>query len=165
MKGGKKMFDDMFEEMKRLQREINRSFGDFQESDSFKTLPDYTGKKGDLSMRNPLTDLEETDKEVVAKFELPGVEKKDIQLNITADKIEVKVEKKQEAKVEKKGVYKEERSYRGFYRAMALPSEVNAEKVKAKYKDRILEVTIPKVENKNKNKIEIEQFYFNFLFY
>jgi HSP20 family protein len=150
------MFDDMFEEMKRLQREINRSFGDFWESDSFKALPDYTGRKGALSMRSPLTDLEETDKEVIAKFEMPGIDKKDIQLNITPDKIEVKVEKKQEAKVEKKGFYREERSYRGFYRAMVLPSEVLAEKAKAKYKDGILEVTMPKVESKKKNKIEIE---------
>ena len=107
-------------------------------------------------MRSPLTDLEETDKEVIAKFELPGVEKKDIQLNITENKIEVKVEKKQETKTEKKGFYKEERSYKGFYRAMALPPEVIAEKAKAKYKDGVLEVIIPKAETKKKNKIEIE---------
>ena len=150
------MFEDMFEEIRRLQNEINRSFGDLWESDSYKALPDYIGKKGALALRSPLTDLEETDKEVIAKFELPGVEKKDIQLNVTPDKIEVKVEKKQEAKVEKKGFYREERSYRGFYRAMALPSEVSAEKAKAKYKDGILEVTLPKVEGKKKNKIEIE---------
>lgn len=150
------MFGDMFEEMRRLQRELNRSFGDFWESDSFKTLPDYTEKKGVLSMRSPLTDLEETEKEVIAKFEMPGVEKKDIQLNLTEDKIEVKVEKKQETKVEKKGSYKEERSYRGFYRAMSLPSNVIPEKAKAKYKDGVLEVSIPKTEAKKKNKIEVE---------
>ncbi len=149
------MFDNMFEKMKRLQREINRSFGEFWERDSFKALPDYTGKKNAL-MRSPLTDLEETDKEVIAKFEIPGVDKKDIQLNITQDKIEVKVEKKQETKVKKKGFYREERSYRGFYRAMALPSEVAPEKAKAKYKDGVLELTIPKTEAKKKNKIEIE---------
>ncbi len=150
------MFEDIFEEMRRLQNEINRSFGDFWESDRFKTLPDYTGKKRALALRSPLTDLEETDKNIIAKFEMPGVDKKDIQLNITEDKIEVKVEKKQEAKVEKKGFYREERSYRGFYRAMALPSNVIPEKAKAKYKDGILEVTIPKAKVKKKNKIEIE---------
>jgi len=150
------MFGDIFDEMRRLQREIDRSFGNFWESDGYKALPDYPGKKGALALRNPLTDLEETDKEVIAKFELPGVEKKDIQLNVTSDKIEVKVEKKQEAKVEKKGFYKEERAYRGFYRSIALPSKVLAEKTKAKYRDGILEVIIPKTEAKKKNKIEIE---------
>lgn len=150
------MFDDIFDEMRRLQRELDKSFSDFWGSESYKALPDYTRNKGALALRSPLTDLEETDKEVIAKFEMPGVDKKDIQLNVTPDKIEVKVEKKQEAKVEKKGFYREERSYRGFYRAMALPSEVLADKAKAKYKDGVLEVTIPKAENKKKNKIEIE---------
>lgn len=151
------MFDDIFDEMRRLQRELDRSFTDFWGSESYKALPDYTGNKGALSMmRSPLTDLEETDKEVIAKFEMPGIDKKDIQLNVTPDKIEVKVEKKQEAKVEKKGFYREERSYRGFYRTMALPSEVIPEKAKAKYKDGVLEVTIPKTQSQKKNKIEIE---------
>jgi len=147
------MFEDIFEGMRRLQREINRGFGDFFGS-GLKALPDV--EKKNALMRSPLTDLEETDKEVIAKFELPGVEKKDIQLNITENKIEVKVEKKQETKTEKKGFYKEERSYKGFYRAMALPPEVIAEKAKAKYKDGVLEVIIPKAETKKKNKIEIE---------
>ena len=150
------MFEDILDEMRRLQREIDRSFGNFWESESYKSLPDYSGKKGALALRTPLTDLEETDKDIIAKFEIPGVEKKDIQLNITEKKIEVKVEKKQESKVEKKGIYREERSYRGFYRAMVLPSEVLADKAKAKYKDGILEVTMPKAETKKKNKIDIE---------
>ncbi|MEM0465306.1 MAG: Hsp20/alpha crystallin family protein [Candidatus Pacearchaeota archaeon] len=149
------MIDDIIEEMRRLQREINRSFGDFWESDSLRFLPDYS-RKDSLALRSPLADLEERDKEIIAKFEIPGVDKKDIQLNITENRIEVKVEKKQETKAEKKGFYREERSYRGFYRSMALPSEVIPEKAKAKYKDGILEVTMPKAEDKKKNKIEIE---------
>ena len=150
------MFENIFDKMRRLQRELDRSFDDFWENEGYKSLPDYTERKGHLALRNPLTDLEETDKEVVAKFEMPGVDKKDIQLNITEDKIEVKVEKKQEAKVEKKGFYREERSYRGFYRTTALPSSVIPEKAKAKYKNGVLEVKMPKTENKKKNKIEIE---------
>lgn len=146
----------MVEEIRKLQREINRSFGDLWESESFKSLPDYTGKKEVLSMRNPLTDLEETEKEVIVKFEVPGIDKKDIQLNVTPNKIEVKAEKKQEGKIERKGFYKEERSYRGFYRTISLPSEVIPEKAKAKYKDGVLEVVIPKTQNQKKNKIEIE---------
>ncbi len=148
------MFDNMWDEMKRLQREINRSFGDFLEGDNLIGLPSPEGKA--LAMRSPLTDLEETDKEVIAKFELPGIDKKDIQLNITENRIEVKVEKKQEKKVEKKGFYREERSYSGFYRAMPLPSEILPGKAKAKYKDGILEVVMPKSEAKNKSKVEIE---------
>jgi len=145
------MFEDFIDEMRRFQRELNRSFGEFWDRDDIKALPFRSN-----SLRTPLTDLEETDKEVIARFDVPGVEKKDIQLNVTSNRIEVKVEKKQEAKVEKKGMYKEERSYRGFYRAMMLPSEVVADKAKASYKNGVLEVTMPKAENKKKSKIDIE---------
>ncbi|MEM4625237.1 MAG: Hsp20/alpha crystallin family protein [Candidatus Pacearchaeota archaeon] len=150
------MIPNIFEEIRRLQREIDRSFNDFWDSESYRSLPDYTTKRNGLLMRSPLTDLEETDKELIVKFEIPGVDKKDIQLNVTEDRVEVKVEKKQEFKVEKKGFYREERSYRGFYRSIPLPVEVIPEKAKAKYKDGILEVTIPKSEIKKKNQIEIE---------
>jgi len=148
------MFGDIFDEIRRLQKEINRSFMDFWGSESFRALPDLSERKDII--RTPLTDLEETDKEVIAKFEIPGVDKKDIQLNVTENLIELKVEKKHEAKVEKKGFYREERSYKGFYRSINLPCEVIPEKAKAKYKDGILEVTIPKSETKKKSKIEIE---------
>jgi len=150
------MFEDMFEEMRRLQNELNRSFGNFWESDEYLALPDKEGKGQSLVMRNPLTDLEETDKEIIARFEIPGVDKKDIQLNITENKIEVKVEKKKEAKVDKKGYYRTERRYAGFYRAMALPEGIHPEKAKAKYSDGILEVRMPKTETKKISKLEIE---------
>ncbi len=150
------MFEDMFGEMRRLQSELNRSFGDFLESDEYKALPDKSGKDQALAMRSPLTDLEETGKEVIAKFELPGVEKKDIQLNITENKIEVKVEKRKESEEKKKGYYRMERKYAGFYRAIPLPEGVHPEKAKAKYEKGILEVTMPKSEAKKISKIEIE---------
>lgn len=147
------MFEDFIEEMKRIQREINRSFGELWEKE-FRALP--SPKEESLAIRTPLADLVEKEKEIVATFELPGVDKKDIQLTVTENRIEVKAEKKQEAKVEKKGFYKEERRYAGFYRAMSLPTGVIPEKTKARYKDGVLEVIMPKAEDKKKNKIEIE---------
>lgn len=145
----------MFEEMRRLQNQLNRSLGDFWESEEYRALPDKSGKHA-LTMRSPLTDLEETDREVIAKFELPGVDKKDIQLNITENKIEVKVEKKKESEEKKKCYYRVERRYAGFYRAIPLPEGVHPEKAKAKYEDGILKVTMPKAETKKVSKVEIE---------
>jgi len=137
----------MFEEMRRLQNEINRSFGDFWGSHEYKALLGKSGK-GQNIMKSPLTDLEETDKEIIAKFELPGVDKKDIQLNITENKIEVKVEKRKESEEKKKGYRRMERRYAGFYRVIPLPEGVHPEKAKTKYEDGILEVTMPKAEAK-----------------
>ena len=110
--------------------------------------------------RQPLSDLRETNKEVIASIEIPGVDKKDIELNITENNLDVKVEKKSEIKVEdkNKGFFRSERSYNGFYRSINLPCKIVPEKAKASYKNGILEVIIPKVTNDNikKSKIEIE---------
>jgi len=147
------MFEDFFDEMKRFQREINKCFGNFLE-ENYKLLP-ADNEKRLPGMRFPLTDLVETDTELIAKFEIPGVNKKDIQLNVSEDRIEVKAEKKQEVKIEKKGFYKEERSFSGFYRSVPLPSKVIPDKAVAKYEDGILEVIVPKIEKKKQKKIEI----------
>jgi HSP20 family protein len=148
------MFEDIFDEMRRLQKDINRSFSEFFTGDDIKLLPDSLGKG--LALRNPLTDIEETDKEIIAKFDIPGVDKKDIQLNITENKIEVKVEKKHETKVEKKGYIKHERSYSGYFRSIPLPNSVISDKAKATYKEGVLEVTMPKSEKSKKSKIDID---------
>ncbi len=147
------MFDDLFNEMRRLQRKINRSFENFWKNNEYRELPD---RFENYMMRSPLTDLEETDKEIIVRFELPGVNKKDIQLNVTENKIEVKVEKKDEVRIEKKGFFRMERGYAGFYRAIALPENVYPEKSRAKYENGILEVVMPKTEAKKKSKIEIK---------
>ena len=63
------------------------------------------------NFRKPLTDIWETENEVVASIEIPGVDKKDIDINLTEDKLEIKVEKKHEKEDKKKGMYRLERSY------------------------------------------------------
>jgi len=148
------MLDDI-KGLRRLQRELNKSFERMWKNKNNRNFLNGQRKNG-LSLRSPLTDLEETDKEIIIKFEIPGVDKKDIQLNATEDKVEVKVEKKQENKVEEKGFYRKERRYSGFYRVISLPAYIIPEKAKATYKDGILEFSAPKAEAKKKNKIEVE---------
>jgi len=98
--------------------------------------------------REPLGDIWETDKEVIASVELPGLDKKDIQVNITDDALEIKAERKMEKEEKKKGMYRVERSYSGFYKCMPLPAEVEADKAEATYKNGVLEIHIPKKEAK-----------------
>lgn len=124
-------------------------------------LEDNTGKKGDLVSSNfvaPDSDLYETDKKIVAEIDMPGVDKKDIKVNVNKDSIEVKAEKKHEMKQEdkKKGMYRFERSFSGFYRNFALPSNVDAEKAEAEYKDGVLKVTVPKVQVEESRKKLLE---------
>ncbi len=132
----------MFDDIRRLKNELNRTFKDFW--------------SGDINTRTPLVDVEETDNEIIAKFELPGVEKEDIKLNVSENKIEVKVDKKAEQKIEKEGYYSERRSYEGYYRALPLMQNVVPDKAEAKYEKGILEVRVPKAEKSDESNVEIK---------
>ncbi|HLD88820.1 MAG TPA: Hsp20/alpha crystallin family protein [Candidatus Nanoarchaeia archaeon] len=137
---------DPFDEMHRMRRAMRgMRYEHPLEHFDHKLLPE---RKGIELFRQPLSDIKETDKEIIASIEIPGVDKKDIQLNITETNLEVKVEKKEEVRVEKKGYVKAERSYKGFYRSFLLPARVILEKSKANYKDGVLEVVMPKAEKK-----------------
>lgn len=110
--------------------------------------------------RLPVSDIYETDKEIVAEIDLPGVDKKDIKVNVTEGSIEVKAEKKKETKQEgkKKGMFRLERSFAGFYRRFPLPNNVDADKANAEYREGVLKVTVPKlqIEDKKRKQLEIK---------
>jgi HSP20 family protein len=96
--------------------------------------------------KEPLVDIEVTDKDVIARIELPGIDKNDIDLNITEDAVQVKAEKKKEAEIKKKGFYRQERSYTGFQRAFSLPVKVKPEDASAKLEKGVLEIVMPKAK-------------------
>lgn len=96
--------------------------------------------------RMPLCQMQQTPNSVIVRFELPGVEKNDIHLNITDNSIEVKVYKKQEHEVKKKGLISYSSSQSQFYRKIPLPFDVKADKAEAEYKNGILKVEIPKLK-------------------
>jgi len=149
------MWRDPFEEMRRFQREMNRLFATFWGlPESIKTLPDM--RRDIQSFREPLIDMKETNKELIAYIEIPGVDKEDIQLDVTDNNIKIKAEKKAETKTEKDGYIRAERSYSGFYRSMNLPCRIIPERVKASYKNGVLEVVMPKAEKKKTRKVKIE---------
>ncbi|HAM49368.1 MAG TPA: Hsp20/alpha crystallin family protein [Nitrospiraceae bacterium] len=94
----------------------------------------------------PTIDIFEEGSDVVVKAELPGMKKEDLDVKLTDNTITISGEKKKEEKVEKKDFYRMERSYGSFTRAFSLPSEVQTDKVKAQFKEGILEIRVPKTE-------------------
>jgi len=94
----------------------------------------------------PTVDIFEEGGDVVIKAELPGIKKEDIDVKLTDNTITISGEKKKEEKVEKKNYYWMERSYGSFSRSFGLPSEVQTDKVKAQFKDGILEIRVTKTE-------------------
>jgi HSP20 family molecular chaperone IbpA len=128
---------------------------------SSKPLFPPLGPSKELALMNyiePLSDIIETDKEIKAKMEIPGVKKEDIKINATEDGVEVKCEKSGEIEEEdkKKGRYRLERNYSGFYRYFSLPESANVDKIEADYKDGILELVIPKTKKESKKEKEIK---------
>ncbi len=110
---------------------------------------------GELS---PTIDIFEEGNDVVVKAELPGMKKEDIDVKLTDNTIAISGEKKKEEKVEKKDFYRLERSYGSFAHVFTLPTEVQTDKVKAQFKDGILEIRVPKTEEaqKKEKKVLIE---------
>ncbi len=107
---------------------------------------------------SPSFDIFEEGDDVVVKGELPGIKKEDLDVNLTDDTITISGEKKKEERTERKDYYKLERSYGSFSRSFSLPEEVQTDKAKAKFKDGVLEIRVPKTEEskKKKKKVEIE---------
>jgi len=106
----------------------------------------------------PVVDIFEDAGHVVVKAELPGMKKEDIDVKLTDSTITISGEKRREEKVAKKDYYRIERSHGSFTRAYGLPSEVQADKVKAHFRDGILEIKVPKTEEarKKEKKVLIE---------
>jgi len=140
-----------FEEIRRMQRDIDRMFGDFFDKSSFASF-----KRDETEWREPLVDVLENENSVIIKAELPGVDKNDIKLNVTKNTLEIKVEKRKEEKSETETSRRLERTYTGFYRYMRLPEEVIPEDAKANYKDGILEIKLPKREKSKVKNVEIK---------
>ncbi len=97
-------------------------------------------------LREPLVDVVDKGKELLLTAELPGIDKKDIDVSIDEDSLAIRAESRQEKKEEREqeGYYFHERAYQGFFRKIPLPSEVVAGKIKAEFKDGILTVNLPK---------------------
>lgn len=107
---------------------------------------------------SPSVDIFREGNNVVVRAELPGMTKKDLDVTLSEDAITISGEKKKEEKVEEKDYYRFESSQGSFCRSFRLPEEVQTDKAKAKFKDRVLEIRIPMTEEakKREKKVTIE---------
>jgi HSP20 family protein len=104
----------------------------------------------------PLVDMYETKDDLFVTFELPGVREKEVSVSITGDLLTVKGDRKLERDLKDEGYYRLERVYGKFARSVPLPIPVQADKVKATYRDGVLEIRLPKVEEVKPKEIKIE---------
>jgi HSP20 family protein len=99
----------------------------------------------------PAVEMEEKEEAIHLKLEVPGMEAKDLDVQVTEDAVYIKGERKSETKTEEKGMTKSEFYYGQFQRTIPLPARIQNSNVIAEYKDGILNLTLPKAqEDKSK---------------
>jgi HSP20 family protein len=106
--------------------------------------------------RRPAIEVQEEKDAVVVKAEIPGMKKEDIEVNLSGDLLTIRGEKRQEEERKEKGYYYSERTYGGFSRSIQLPTDVQAEKVSAGFKDGVLEIRLPKTEEAKRKEVKIK---------
>jgi HSP20 family protein len=133
-----------------IQGEMNRLFDTFFGRPATATAP--SGER----MWAPAVDMWETKDNVVLSFEIPGVREKEVSVAITGDLLTVKGDRRFEREVKDESYHRLERVYGKFERSVQLPMAVQSDKVKALYRDGVLEVTLPKAEEVKPKEIKID---------
>jgi HSP20 family protein len=131
-----------------LQREVDRLFDDFTRG-----FPTFGNGKAELL---PSMDVTETDKDIEITAELPGLEEKDVQINIADNLLTIRGEKNAEKEEKDKNYRLIERSYGSFERTLELPKGVDADAIKANIAKGVLKVTIPKPAPAHAKKIDVK---------
>ncbi|HHS12499.1 MAG TPA: Hsp20/alpha crystallin family protein [bacterium] len=135
-----------FQDLVSIQDEMNRMFDSY-----FARKPE----SGGMMIWNPVVDISENEEEITVSAEVPGIKKDDIKITIQDNVLTLSGEKTQEKEEKNKQFHRVERSFGSFQRSFSLPSSVSADKVKAKYKDGILMVVLPKSEESKPKEIQV----------
>jgi HSP20 family protein len=133
---------DPFALLRKMTAELDRAF---EEADwpafrwpSLRTLEPFAP-----AIWAPKVDVFEKDNRLVTRVDLPGVKKEEVTVEVTDGHLALSGERKREKEEKKDNVYRTEREYGSFYRAVPLPEGVKLEDVKATFADGVLEVSVP----------------------
>ena len=146
-----KNFLSIREPLQIFQRDLNSLFEDFFHGGGLDFSSDFHFA--------PQMDVSETEKDIIVKADVPGVEEGDLDISLSNDLLTVKGEKKLEKEEKDKNFYRMERSYGSFQRCIQLPAKVMEDKVEASFKNGVLTITLPKSKEAEKNvkKIEVKK--------
>jgi HSP20 family protein len=134
-------------ELERLQGEMNQIFDRLAPSDE-RSVMDFSYV--------PSIEVEETDQEIILKLETPGMEAKDLDVEVADDTVTIRGERRTESKTEEKNVVRSEFQYGKFERMVRLPSPVQNAEAKAEYKDGLLRLVVPKAKAETKKSVKID---------
>lgn len=139
---------DPFRNVAALQERINKLF-----QDSFPGA----AQQDELALCDwrPTVDIYETEQGIVIKVDLPGVKKEDVSVEIKENLLTLKGERKQDTEVAEENYLRRERCCGSFHRAFSLQYQVSPEMIKAKFKDGVLMVEVPKLEEEKPKQIQV----------
>jgi HSP20 family protein len=135
-----------FRELSSLQTEMNRLFN-----------AAFEGEGGGTAARrwSPAMDLLETDEQFVLRADLPGMDESDVSIELEDNILTVSGERKAEHEEKREGYYRMERAYGTFSRSLTLPKGIDPEAVSASFDRGVLEVRVPKPEQRKPRRISI----------
>lgn len=140
--------------------EMERMFDNFASDNWVKpfrsNVPPMNETKKTFITHIPKVDVIDRDNEIVIKVMMPGIEKKDIDISMTKNTVTIKGKSSHEQKDEKGDYYRCEISKGSYMRTLALPENVDEDKAKAKFKDGMLELTMPKLEVLHRRNIKVD---------
>lgn len=136
---------DPFRNFRSIQSEINRIFD--------RDMDDSTGQMTAWPMR---VDIREDENQIVVKADVPGMEQKNISVNIDNGQLTISGERKFEDEEHKENYHRVERAYGRFSRSFSLPNTTDTGKISAAYNNGVLEVTLPKLEEAKPRSIQVQ---------
>jgi len=139
-----------FRELNRMQRQIDRLLNDMMGGEGI------TGGEMKPSAFMPPVDVQEADDHYVLSFDMPGVKKEDLHIELSGTELCVWGERKQEHEERSRSQYRSERSYGEFSRTFTLPEGIRAEQIQSDYHDGVLHVAIPKMERAEEKSQQIQ---------
>jgi HSP20 family protein len=119
-------------------------------------FPEWTMTDREFDLRMPRVDMLDNEDEILVRAELPGVDKKDLDVNISGQTLTIKGETKREEQEQKGEFFHSEITRGTFSRTLRLPVEIDEKKVKAAFNNGMLEVHLPKTHKVEKKKVEVE---------
>jgi len=136
-------------EMETFSDSVNRLFGG-----TFSPTPWFSEESGLRNWR-PVVDIYDNEKKIVIKAELPGVDKKDIHVDVKDGILTLKGERSYENEVKEEKYQRKERAFGKFHRSFILSEGLDHDKIDADYKDGVLKIEIPKPEEKKPKKVAV----------
>ena len=145
-----RVFDRDLRMMRQMSRDFDRMFGDLGfRMPVFERMPEVEWI--------PELEVFERDGRFVVRADLPGMKKEDVKVNVQNDMLILEGERKVEEEVKKDNFHRTERSYGSFFRSLPLPEGVKLDKVEAKFRDGVLEVSMPiEAEKKQAKNVEVK---------